>query len=802
MQTLWQDLRYAARMLLKKPGFTIVAVVTLALGIGANTAIFSVVNGVLLRPLPFKEPEQLVRLWETSQRFSQLLPSAPNLKDWQEQNTVFTQIGAYMPGSYNLLSQNNPDRVSGAAVSAEFFEVLGVAPELGRTLTKGEDEFGRQHVVVLSDQLWRRSFAAAPNIIGASIDLNGKQHTVIGVMPPTFRYPQRDAELWTPLVIPPKMAQKRGAHGYWTVARLKPGVTLTQAREQLKTIAGHLAEQYRDTNSGHSAKVEPMQETLVKNLRPGLMVLSGAVAFVLMIACINVAGLLLSRTLTRRRENAVRVALGAGRGRLIRQYLTESLLLALLSGLAGLLVARWAMTGLLWLAAKLLPPATTVTLDARVAWFTLLLSLLTGIVCGLIPAWRANTTNLVEDLKEGSGASEGPQRHRLRGALVIAEVACALVLLTGAGLLIRSFWRLQNVDSGLKTENVLTMKLALPETKYGQQQKITNFYQQLLERVSALPGVKAAGVVTLMPLQEWGIGGQLVVLGPASGPAQPSPFAEFRAVSPDYFRVVGMRLLAGRFFDQKDQERSPQVAIINQALANSLFPGQDAVGRRLQGNTDEGILIVGVVSDVKQISLLANASPELYAPVAQSGANLTQEMSLMVKASGDPLALTPAVRQAVLAVDPVQPVYAATTLEAVVAGSFSDRRLNMLLLSVLASVALFLAVIGLYGVMSSVVTQSTREIGIRIALGAQNSDVLKLIVGQGLILTMAGVALGVAGAFALTRLMATLLYGVTPTDPLTFTGVSILLLAVALLASYLPARRAMKADPLVALRYE
>jgi putative ABC transport system permease protein len=802
MNTFWQDLRYGLRLLAKKPGFTAVAVFTLALGIGANSAIFSVVNGVLLRPLPFSEPDQLVRIWETSQRFNALLPSAPNLKDWREQNTVFTQIGAYSEGSFNLLSQNNPERVSGAMVSAEFFEVLGVAPQLGRSLTRGEDEAGRGRVVVLSDQLWRKSFAASPDVIGAKLELNGEPHTVIGVMPPSFRYPKRDTDVWGPLVIPPQMAQARGNHGYWTVARLKPGVGLQQAREQLKTIATRLAELYPNTNGGKSARVEPMQETLVKGLRPGLLLLSGAVGFVLLIACINVASLLLSRALTRRRENAVRVALGAGRGRLMRQYLTESLLLACLSGLAGLLVAYWSTAGLLLLAAELLPPGTSVTLDARVTGFTLLLSLLTGIVCGLVPAWQASQVRLTAELKEGSGASAGPKQQWLRGLLVIAEVACALVLLTGAGLLIRSFWRLQNVEVGLQTENVLTMKLALPATKYDSQQQITNFYEQMLERVSALPGVQSAGVITLMPLQERGIGGWITAQGQTVAPGQRPPFAEFRAVSPAYFRAVGMRLLAGRFFDARDQTGSTEVAIINQVLAHTLFPGQDAIGKRLQGNTAAGTLVVGVISDVRQISLLAKAAPELYAPVAQSAGHLTQSMSLMVKTTAEPLALASAVREAVLEVDRTQPVYAVKTLDAVIAESVSERRLNMLLLSVLAGVALFLAVIGLYSVLSSVVTQHTREIGIRLALGAQSGDVLKLVVGQGLRLTLIGVVIGAAGAFVLTRWLANLLFEVTPTDPLTFSAVSVLLIVVALLACFLPAWRATKVDPLVALRYE
>jgi putative ABC transport system permease protein len=800
MQTLGQDLRYCLRMLAKKPGFTLIAVLTLALGIGANSAIFSVVNGVLLRPLPFNEPEQLVRLWETSPRFSAQLPSAPNLQDWREQNTVFTQIGAYSEGSFNLLSKASPERVSGAMVSAEFFEVLGVAPQLGRAIAKGEDEAGRQRVVVLSDQLWRKNFAAAPDVIGTSIELNSEPHTVIGVMPPAFRYPHRDTEIWTPLVIPPGMARSRGSHGFWTVARLKPGITFAQAREQLKTIAARLAGQYPDTNSEKSARVEPMQETLVKGLRPGLMILSGAVGFVLLIACINVASLLLSRALTRRRENAVRVALGAGRGRLIRQYLTESLLLAFISGLAGLLLAYWGMAGLLWLSADLLPPLTNVTLDARVTGFTLLLSLLTGVVCGLAPAWQATKTNLVDELKEGGGAGEGPQRHWLRGLLVIAEVACSLVLLIGAGLLIRSFWQLQRVDSGLQPEHVLTMKLALPETKYDSRQKITNFHQQALERIAALPGVQAAGVVTLMPLQEWGVGASVVVHGQTPATGQRPPFAEFRAVSPAYFRAVGMRLLAGRFFDQRDQERSAEVGIINQTLASMLFPGQDAVGKRLRSNTPEGILVVGVVSDVRQVSLLAKASPELYAPLTQCAGYLTQSMTLMVKTTVEPLALTSAVRAAVLAVDSAQPVYAVKTLEAVVAESVSDRRLNMLLLSVLAGVALFLAIIGMYGVMVSVVTQHTRELGIRMALGAQASDVLKLVLGQGLVLTLIGVVVGIAGALALTRLLANMLFGVTATDPLTFLGVAVLQVSVALLACYIPARLATKVDPMVVLR--
>ncbi|HEY2824468.1 MAG TPA: ADOP family duplicated permease, partial [Gemmatimonadales bacterium] len=795
------DVKFALRQARRAPAFTLAVVLTLALGIGATSAIFSVVNGVLLRPLPFAAPERLVRLWETSRQFSAQLPSAPNLSDWRQQNTVFTDIGAYADANFNIVGDGEPEHVSGAMVSPAFFGVLGVAPEIGRVVGPGEDVSGGERVVVVSDQLWRRRFGGANSVLGQRLDVNGVPATVIGVMPPTFRYPKRDTDVWAPLVIPPNMAASRGNHGYWTVARLKDGVTLAQARDEMRQIATRLAQEYPGPNEGHSARVEPMQETLVGRLKPGLIVLSGAVAFVLLIACTNVVSLLLSRALGRRRENAVRVALGVGQARLVRQYLTESVVLAVAGGAAGLLVARWGLSGLVVLAARLIPPATSVTLDARVTAFNFLVAALSGLACGVIPAWQATRVDPVDDLKQGRGAGDAPRRHRLRDALVVAQVASALVLLTGAGLLIRSFSRLQSLDSGIKTEGVLTMKLALPEAKYNTGEKVAGFYDRLLEHVSHLPGVTGTGVVTLMPLEEYGIGTQVTALG-ARDSGGPAPFAEIRAVSPDYFRTVGMTLLQGRLPDARDNSRAPGVAVVNQALADVLFPGQSAVGKRLGGLSSAGTEIVGVVSTARQISLLAKGSPELYSPVPQSAPFLTQSMTLMAKTSLDPLAITAGVRRAVLEVDPTQPVYDIRPLAAVVAQSVSDRRLNTVLLGTLAAVALALAAIGLYGLMSATVTYRMREIGVRLAIGGEPGDVMRLVVRKGLALTLSGLAIGMIAALALTRLMKTLLYDVKPTDPLTFIGVALVLVVVAVGACVLPARRAMRVDPVVVLRYE
>ncbi|HEX8178415.1 MAG TPA: ABC transporter permease [Pyrinomonadaceae bacterium] len=796
-----QDVRYGWRMLWKYRGMTAVAVLTLALGIGANAAIFSVVNAVLLRPLPYREPDRIVYLFERLPQGGEGSVSVPNFKDWREQNTVFEQIAAFEYGNYNLQSRDQPERAPGAAVTADFFAVFGVPAQLGRTLVAGEDRAGHNRVVLLSDQLWRRNFGADPAVVGRDITIDGENFSVVGVMPPSFQFPSRTTELWTPLVFPERLLNKRGQHNYQTVGRMKPGVTLAQAQEQMSTIARRLEQQYPEDQANRGVTIYQLQEAMVSYVRPALLTLLGAVGFVLLIACTNVANLLLARAAARRREIAIRTALGAGRARLIRQFLTESVLLALAGGALGLLVAQWGIHALLALTVGILPRANEVGLDARVLGFTLLLSLVTGIVFGLAPALQTSKTDVRDALKDGGTSGSSPRSNWLRSLFAVVEIACAIVLLVGAGLLIRSFLRLQHVEPGFNPDNVLTMKIALPDARYKTPEAVVGFYTQVLERISALPVVQAAAAVNMLPVQQYGTNGTVQIVGQPPDPQGQGPLVEYRIATRDYFRALEIPLVAGRFFDAPERERAP-VVIVNQAFARALLNGANPVGRQIQDD-DGPIEIVGMVGDVRQSGLTTAPRPEMFMPYNQiTNPGAARTMSLVVRAASDPTTLTDAVRREVVAVDPAQPVYGVLTMGQVLDRSISSERLNMVLLSLFAALALTLATIGIYSVMSFLVTQHTHEIGIRMALGAQPGDILKLVLGQGLVLTAIGVGLGVAGAIALTRLMASLLFGVGATDPLTLVGVPLLLTCVALLACYIPARRAMKVDPMVALRFE
>ncbi|HKY04372.1 MAG TPA: ABC transporter permease [Blastocatellia bacterium] len=802
MGALLQDLRYGTRMLLKHPGFTLIAILTLAVGIGANSAIFSVVNSVLLRPLPFKEPERIVKVWETFHPRGQGTVSVANLKDWREQNDVFEHIAAYFSGNYSLQGREHPERIPGVSVTPDFFEVMGVQPALGRVFRDDETEAGNTRLVVISDRLWQRNFGSDPNIVGKDIPLGGESFTVTGVMPSNFRFPSQTTDLWVPLVFTPEQQANRGSHAYMAIARLKPGVTLAQAQEQMTTIAARIEQQYPDMQSGRSVLVIDLQEEVVGYMRQSLFMLLGAVGFVLLIACTNVANLLLARATGRRKEIAIRTALGAGRGRLIRQLLTESVLLSVTGGLLGLLLGRWGTDGLVALATGYLPRAQEVSLDSRVIIFTLTISLLTGILAGLAPAVQVSKTNLQESLKEGGRSGESPHRNIVRSLLVVGQTASALVLLIGAGLLIKSFMQLQRVDSGLRPENTLTMRITLPASKYNTGQSVSGFYDQLLPRVSGLPGVVSAGVITLLPVQQYGTNGSIIIEGQGPYPPGQAPLAEFRVTSSDYFATFKIPLVAGRFYNAQDQPNTEPVILINQTLARRYMEGEDPIGKRIRIG-GQSRTVIGMVGDVKQSGLTGPARPEIYVPYTQGlSPDWMRDMTLVVRATSDPTLLTNAVRDEVLGVDPAQPIYNVKTMEQVISDSFSYQRLNTLLLSIFAGVALLLAVIGIYSVMSYTVTQNTREIGLRMALGAQQKDVLKLIVGQGLMLTLIGVGVGLAASFALTHLMASLLFGVTATDPLTFAAVSLLLIIVAVLACFIPARRATRVDPMVALRYE
>ncbi len=801
IETFLQDLRYGGRMLVKHRGFTLVALLTLSLGIGVNTAIFSVVNAVLLRPLPYRDPNQIVYLWERLPQGGQGSVSVPNLRDWQAQNDVFEHIAAYDQSNFSLMGSELPERAAGAAVTANFFDVLGVAPKQGRAFAEGEDTAGRNRVVVLSDQLWQRNFGSDPQIVNREVLIGGENYTVVGVMPPGFQFPSRTTELWVPLVFTDRQASNRGSHAFSAVGRMKPGVTLEQAQEQMSVIGKRLEQQYPTEQANRGVIVGRLQEEIVRSVRPALLILLGAVGFVLLIACTNVANLLLARAAARRREIAIRTALGAGRARLVRQFLTESLLLSILGGLLGLLVAQWAIRGLVSMTAGVLPRAGEVGLDIRVLGFTLLLSLLTGLIFGLAPALQTSKADVQDTLKDGGTSGSSPRANWLRSTLAVAQIASAIVLLVGAGLLVKSFVRLQQVESGLKPENVLTMRITLPEAKYGTAEPATAFYTQVLERISALPGVQAAGAINLLPVQRSGTNGSVQIVGDPPDPSGQGPLVELRTATPDYFRALGIPLVKGRFFEPAAREKLP-VAIVNQTFARVILKDQDPLTKQIQ-NDDTPILIVGVVADVKQAGLTTPPRPEMFLPYnSPLWPGMTQSMSLVVRASSDPATLTAAIRREVLAVDPAQPVYNVLTMGQVLDESISRQRLNMTLLSIFAALALLLSTIGIYSVMSYLVTQHTREIGIRMALGARPKDVLKLVMGQGLMLTLIGVGFGVAGALVLTRLMESLLFGVRSTDLLTFVGVSLLLMCVALLACYIPARRAMRVDPMIALRYE
>ncbi|HEX8557508.1 MAG TPA: ABC transporter permease [Pyrinomonadaceae bacterium] len=805
-----QDVRYGLRTLLKNPGFTAVAVVALALGIGANSAIFSVVNTVLLRPLPYKDPERLVMVWEDAGKhgYPRDTPAAANYVDWRDQNQVFEGMAALADQSFNLTGEGEPERLDGKRVSAALFPLLGVEPQVGRAFFPEEDRAGAPRVVVLSHGLWQRRFGADPSVVGRALTLNGEPHTIVGVMPQSFQFPDREAVLWTPIAFTQQEAANRGRHYLKVVARLKPGVTLERAQAEMGAIASRLQQQYPAQNTDLGATVQPLHEHLVGDIRPALLVLLGAVGLVLLIACANVANLLLARAAARQKEIALRVALGASRLRLVRQFLTESVLLAALGGVVGLLLAVWGVSLLKGFIPENISQVKAIAVDAKVLGFTLLVSLLTGLVFGLAPATQATGFNLNETLKEGGrDASSGSRGNRVRGVLVVAEVAVSLVLLVGAGLLINSFLRLRGVDPGFRVDNLLTMGVVLPQQKYPDHGRRTAFYADVIRRVEALPGVRGAAVTNWIPLVNQGDSVGVSIEGlPDPPPGQGKrPVVVTRVVSPDYFGAMGIRLLQGRGFDDgRDRADSPTVVLVSEALARKYWPGQSAVGKRVNpgdpNNPEHWCEVVGLVNDVRQFELAAEPKPQMYFSYAQAG--FFPPRHLVVSTEVEPSTLAGAVRQAVWEVDRDQPVSNVSTMEEVLAESLSRQRFSMLLLGVFAAVALVLAAVGLYGVMSYTVTQRTREIGLRMALGAQQGDVLRLVVGQGLKLVLAGVALGLVAALALTRLMTSLLYGVSATDPATLVIISLVLVAVALVASYIPARRATRVDPLIALRYE
>jgi putative ABC transport system permease protein len=805
--TVWQDLRYSVRTLLKSPAFTIVAVLSLALGIGANTAIFSVVNGILLRPLPYPEPERIVAVWHTPPQESfpgmtRFSVSPGNYLDWREQSRAFEQMAIYQYAGLSLSAGADPVPVTGAAISSDFFSVLRTQVDKGRAFSPDEEQPGREQVVVLGHGLWQRAFGANPNLIGQTVTLNSRSFTVVGIMPAGFEFPS-EAELWVPLAWEAAERQTRAIHDYLVIARLKRDASLAQAQAEMSTISNRLEQQYPEANKGWGALVTPLKEDLVGDVRPALLVLFSAVGFVLLIACANVANLLLARGANRRKEIALRIALGATRGRIIRQLLCESVLLSVGGGLLGLLLANWGGQMLVRLSAGSLPSSGEVGMDSWALGFTLLVSLIAGVLAGVAPAMQFSKNELSETLKQGSGRGGGSSvKQSTRKALVVCEVALSLILLVGAGLMIRSFWKLQSVDPGFDTSNTLTLSVGLPSTRYPEPQQQLAFHDRVLEQLAALPGVVAVGSTTTIPLTGGGSRQPFTIEGRPAPPVSEQPLAQTRYVSPDYFRAMGIPLKQGRAFDDRDREGAPQVVIISEAMARRFWPGQDPLGQRLTASfhLKQGAReVVGVVGDVKSRGLDDEAAATMYLPFRQAP---RPWITFVARTASDPQGFVQPVSRAVYAVDREQALISVRTMEQVLTESLSGRRFNMTLLISFAGLALALAAVGVYGVMNYSVMLRRRELGIRIALGARGLDVLRLVLGQGLALTLIGVGVGMAGAYALTRLMASLLYGVTATDFVTFGSVSGVIILVGLLASFLPARRATKVDPMIALRSE
>ena len=806
LETLLQDARFGIRTMLKSPGFTLVAVLALALGIGANTAIFSVVNAVLLRPLPYRNPERVVRIYESNPaRNAPTFSISPaNYLDWKKQSQVFESMAAYSrQQNLTLTGGDRAQQVVGARVSAEMFPMLGINPALGRAFLPEEDRTGGERVVVISHGLWQRGFGADQNLLGRMLTLDQESYTVIGVMPAGFQLPNNDAELWMPLTLSPNQ-MNRAERALRVLARLKPDKTLEQARAELGEIARRLEEQYPQSNLGWGVVIRSLDEVIVGDeFRQALLVLLGAVGFVLLIACANVANLLLARAAARRKEIAVRIALGAGRLRLVRQLLTESLMLALMGGAAGFLLAVWGVGALVSLSPGNIPRVDEISVDTSVLGFTLLVSLLTGIVFGIVPALQASQSDLHGTLKEaGRSSSESFTRRRLLSLLVVSEATLALVLLVGAGLLIKSFVRLQAVDPGFNPANVQVMQLVLPKAKYAEDHQIQFFYQQLLQRIAALPGVQSVAAASGVPMSGGNSMNAFSVEGRPAHPAGKQDAADYRTVTPNYFSTMGIRLLKGRYLTEQDHKQAPSALLINETMMRRFFADEDAIGKQisLAGLEDKSFTVVGVVRDVRELNLETEARPAMYMSHTQAPAS--RSMSLVVRTAFDPAQLSAAMRSEVTALDKEQPVANMRTMKRIVSDSIAQPRFTTILLSVFAAIALILAATGIYSVMAYSVTQRTHEIGIRMALGARAADVLRMVVRQGMVLALAGVATGLLMAFGLTRLMSGLLYGVSASDPVIYAGVALLLTSVAILACYIPARRATKIDPIIALRYE
>ncbi len=815
MEKLFQDIRYSLRMLFKSPGFTAVAVLSIALGIGANTAVFSVVNAVLLKSLPFKEPDRIALLWGKSITEGILNDrnqvSATDVADFRSQSSVFEELAAYTDWMPILSGDSEAERVPSLQVGDGFFQVMKGEPSLGRIFSPEEQQNGKDFVIVLSFGLWQRRFASDPNIIGKTIQLNSRPYTIIGVMPADFHSlpatlttsnaPQ--IEIYRPVAEPYDESQRDARH-LRAIARLKSGATLQQAQTEMKVIAERLEQEHPTTNTGYGVRLVSITEDTVGTLRPTLLMTFGAVVFVLLIACANVGNLLLARASSRQKEMTVRAALGAGRARLVRQLLTESMLLSLSGGAFGLLFALWGTSVIESLGSQINPLFNNIEINLRVLAFTFAMSILTGVIFGLAPALQMSKTDLNESLKEGGRSSgAGAARNRLRSALVVSEVALTLILLVCAGLLIQTVMRLREVNTGFTAKNILTMGIGLPAIRYPKPADRIAFFNKITERLEALPGVEAAGVTSVLPLSE-SFDGRGLIIEDHPKPQGEELSVDLYTVTPGYLRAMQIQLLNGRLLLAEDTENSQQVALINETMARALWENENPIGKRIKmaGSPDPNApwrTIVGVVRDVTQYGIDKKPPMQFYLPESQMGFSF---MSVVLRTTSEAAAMTTAVRNEILAIDKEQAVYNVTTMEELHSASISLRSLFMLLLLSFAGLALALAGVGIYGVMSYAVAQRTHELGIRLALGAQAGDIFKLVIGQGMLLALSGVAIGVVAALVVTQLMSSLLFGVSANDPTTFTIIAFLLSLIALLACYIPARRAVKVDPMIALRYE
>ncbi|HXV62293.1 MAG TPA: ABC transporter permease [Vicinamibacteria bacterium] len=812
MTSILQELKYALRSLSKKPSFTFVVVGTLGLGIGANTAIFGVIKAILLSPLAYEDPDRVVMVWSRWQGWDKTWVSNAELLDYEERAKTLSRIGAWSSRSVNLTGEGEPERVAAAAVTEGLFPALGVSPFLGRAFTPEEDRPGNDAVAILGWTLWQRRYGGRADIVGRSVEVDGHRRTVVGVMPRSFKLPldyqeEGSTELWVPLAID-RQNLSRGSHGLFAAARLTPGVSVAQATADLKAITAQLTEEgLYPPQMRFEAFAVTVADEVTGSIRPALVVLLVAVGFLLLIACANVANLLLARADARQREIAVRTALGASRRRLVQQLLIESIVLACLGGALGLALAYGGTVVLRAWSPGSVPRVAEVGVDGTVLLFTLAVSVATGVLFGLVPALRASRLDIADAFKEGShGSTVGARRQWLRRALVVSELGLAVVLLIGAGLTLRSFWELRKIEPGFDASNVLTFRLSLPQPTYPDPMDVVRFYNELLEKVRSISGVQHAGAVRLLPLTSTMGDWSIVIEGREPRPGD-NPKGDWQVVSEGYFEAMGVQLAEGRGIGREDRAETVQVVVINQTMANIYWPGESAIGKRFRmGGPDRPwITIVGIVKDERQNEINEIVKEKFYRPMAQfhvSSGSPTRAMTLVVKTAADPSSVLVPIRDTIRSLDPNVPVYDVQTMEDVVSASVSEPRFTLMLLGLFACVSLILASVGIYGVLSYLVGQRTHEIGIRMALGAGAGAVLRMVLKQAALLALAGVVLGVALALGLTRLMTGLLYGVRPTDPLTFSGIVVVLVSVALVASYAPARRAARVDPMRALRTE